>query len=323
MNTPLISVVIPVYNTEEYLSTTIEMLIKQTYKNLEIILVDDGSTDNSGKICDEYAQKDSRIKVIHQKNSGVSFARNAGMDIAKGDYIGFCDSDDLPDNDLYETLYNLANKHNCDLAMVKSAIHFTNGSVQKLETNNLKIYASTEDVLKDFLIGRIHMGIYTKLFSKELCDKVRFDTTKKINEDKFFCFEALMAAKKICYKDICKYNYCRHDNSSSKAEFSEKYFDVIFFADKIESIISKDYPDLRDYAVANKISSYLRFMMLTVMLNGENKFLDKQEPIIKYLKNTDSKFAKKYLSRNNYIKLELFKLGRVPFKFLIKHLSKK
>ena len=98
----LISIIIPVYNVAVYLPRCLDSILAQTYKNLEIILVDDGSKDNSGKVCDEYALKDSRIKVIHQKNQGVSVARNAGLRIAKGDYIGFVDSDDYIETNMYE-----------------------------------------------------------------------------------------------------------------------------------------------------------------------------------------------------------------------------
>ena len=108
----LISVIVPVYNVEDYLDRCIESIINQTYKNLEIILVDDGSTDSSGKKCDEYALRDGRIKVFHKENGGVSSARNMGLDIATGDYIGFVDSDDLLEHNMYEMLLNNAEKHN-------------------------------------------------------------------------------------------------------------------------------------------------------------------------------------------------------------------
>lgn len=101
----LISIIVPIYNVELYLEKCIESIINQTYKNLEIILVDDGSTDSCGKICDEYAKKDNRIKVIHKINGGLSDARNKGMEIAKGKYIGFVDGDDYVASDMYETLY--------------------------------------------------------------------------------------------------------------------------------------------------------------------------------------------------------------------------
>ena len=113
----LISIVMPVYNVEKYLEKAVNSVIKQTYKNLEIILVDDGSKDSSGVLCDELAKKDTRIKVIHQENAGLSAARNAGIKLATGKYIGFMDSDDLIAENMYETLYNALIKNGAKLAM--------------------------------------------------------------------------------------------------------------------------------------------------------------------------------------------------------------
>ena len=122
----MISVIVPVYNTEKFLKNCISSIANQTYKDLEIILVNDGSTDNSGKICDDFAQKDSRIKVIHQSNKGVGAARNAGLDVAKGAYIGFVDSDDILRPDMYEFLLNNLIVHNADISVC---------GVQKIDEN--------------------------------------------------------------------------------------------------------------------------------------------------------------------------------------------
>src|SRR5665647_2657921 len=105
MHNPLISIIVPIYKVENYIRNCVDSILNQTYKNLEVILVDDGSTDNCGNICDEYSLKDNRIKTIHKKNGGLSSARNAGLDVAKGEYIGFIDSDDWIEKDMYESLY--------------------------------------------------------------------------------------------------------------------------------------------------------------------------------------------------------------------------
>ncbi|HEY8803664.1 MAG TPA: glycosyltransferase, partial [Clostridium sp.] len=105
MQNPLISIIVPIYKVEVYIRNCVDSILNQTYKNLEIILVDDGSPDNCGNICEEYSSKDKRIKVIHKKNGGLSSARNAGLDIASGEYIGFIDSDDWIEGDMYESLY--------------------------------------------------------------------------------------------------------------------------------------------------------------------------------------------------------------------------
>ena len=118
MNNSLISVIVPIYKSEKYLEKCIESIIGQTYKNIEIILVDDGSEDRCGEICDAYSLKDNRIKVIHKKNGGISDARNAGLDIATGEYIGFVDSDDYIANDMLETLLGLSKQYMADISCV-------------------------------------------------------------------------------------------------------------------------------------------------------------------------------------------------------------
>ena len=128
MHKELISIIVPVYNVEKYVEKCINSIINQTYKNLQIILVDDGSKDNSGKICDEFKLKDNRIEVIHKNNGGLSDARNAGLKLAKGDYIGFVDSDDYIEADMYETLYNLIKK----IIQIYQLFHFTKCTMGRL-----------------------------------------------------------------------------------------------------------------------------------------------------------------------------------------------
>ena len=115
----LISIIVPVYNVEKYVAECIESIIKQTYQNLEILLIDDGSTDNSGKICDKYAEKDKRIKIIHKENGGVSSARNLGLDLAQGEYIAFIDSDDFVSNKYIESLYSAIEHKDAEIVLSK------------------------------------------------------------------------------------------------------------------------------------------------------------------------------------------------------------
>ena len=131
MDNPLISIIIPVYNVEKYLAKCVESVINQTYKKIQIILIDDGSTDNSGKICDDFKLKDNRIEVIHKKNGGLSDARNAGLKIVKGDYIGFIDSDDYIEKDMYETLLCLLIENNADISIVSFVFNFLFSSFEK------------------------------------------------------------------------------------------------------------------------------------------------------------------------------------------------
>ena len=321
MSNPLISVIVPVYNTEPALERTLNALSVQTIKDIEFILVNDGSTDKSGEICDSFAEKDSRFKVIHQPNHGVCNARNNGLAVAQGKYIGFCDSDDVPEPDLYETLYQLIIDNNCDVSMVKYAVHNADGTIDAPQTGELTVFDDRRDALKSLLTLNIDLGIYTKLISADLCKKVKFEEPRKLNEDKYYLFEIFMIAEKLCYKDICKYNYYRIGESSSRTQFSEKFLDLLYFTEKIERKVNETYPELADYAIANNVIIYLRFTQLSILLGGENMFKDEQKKIRKYLKAVNPEICKKYLTKKLYIKWRLFKLGRLPYKLSVKLLT--
>lgn len=321
MNNPLISVIVPIYNTETNLERTLNALSVQTVKDIEFILVDDGSTDKSGEICDSFAEKDSRFKVIHQPNGGVCNARNNGISLAQGKYIGFCDSDDVPEPDLYETLYQLIIDNACDVSMVKFAVHYANGTVDDSQTGELTVFDDRREALKRLLTLNIDLGIYTKLISADLCRKVRFEEPRKLNEDKYYLFEIFMLAEKLCYKDVCKYNYYRYEESSSRTQFSEKFLDLPYFAEKMERKINENYPELADYAVANNVITYLRFTQLAILLGGEKLFKDEQKKIRKYLKAVSPEICEKYLTKKMCTKWKLFKLGKIPYKLSVKLLT--
>ncbi len=321
MNNPMISVIVPVYNSEANLERTLNALSVQTVNDIEFIIVDDGSTDKSGAICDSFAEKDSRFKVLHQPNGGVCNARNNGLAVAKGKYIGFCDSDDVPEADLYETLYKLIIDNDCDVSMVKYAVHNSNGTIDAQQTGKLTVFDDRREALKSLLTLNIDLGIYTKLISADLCKKVRFEEPRKLNEDKYYLFEIFMLAEKLCYKDVCKYNYYRYEESSSRTKFSEKYLDLLYFTEKMEQKINETYPELADYAVANNVITYLRFTQLAIMLGSKDMFKDEQNKIRKYLKAVNPEICKKYLTKKLYIKWKLYKLGKLPYELSVKLLT--
>lgn len=318
MSSPKISVIVPVYNLEKYLEHTLDMLLNQTYKNLEIILVDDGSSDKSPEICDRFAAQNNNIIVIHQKNSGVSAARNAGIAAATGEYIGFCDGDDYIDNDIYEFLYNIAVSDNADIAICGVRIIQPNGSVVNNTKGTHKVWENPEKFISEFFKGKISMSVYTKLFKSEICKQISFPVEYTFNEDKYYCFAAALHAKRISIMDIPKYTYYRHIGSATCIKFSEKFFDAIYISDKIIDIV-KDYPSLTESAHANKLTSVLRVYKLMYMRGGLKEFEKEADDIIKYVKSFDKKIAKKYLLRNNYIRYIVLKHCRPAFYIMTKY----
>jgi len=215
-----VSVVVPVYNVEKYLAKCIESILEQTYTNWELILVNDGSSDNSGKIADEYAGRDSRIKVIHQKNSGVSTARNAGIEIAEGDYVCFADSDDYLMPEYIDYLLKLALKYDADISLTTEM--FTNYYENQIADDKFELY-SPEKAFIEILCYNLPIGVYCKLFKRSfLGNTIRFKKEIFIGEGLNFNTYAFQRANKIAVGHKRIYYYRRDNTESATTKFSEK-----------------------------------------------------------------------------------------------------
>ena len=191
----LVSVIVPVYNAENYLPDCIESIINQTYDNLEIIIVDDGSTDNSGVICDDYAKKDKRIVVYHKKNGGVSSARNYGLKKFNGDFLVFVDGDDLVELNIIEKLLSIYNETKSDLSCCGVKFKYLDGKVENECFDSSRFVFSKNEALEGFFCDRklknVLYGPYNKLFKRELLIDSRFDENLTLGEDLLFVFEYL------------------------------------------------------------------------------------------------------------------------------------
>lgn len=212
MKNDLISIIIPVYKVEKYLEKCIESVLKQTYTNLQIILVDDGSPDNCGKICDEYAKKDSRIEVIHKANGGLSDARNVGISKAKGRYIGFVDSDDYIKEDMYEILLNLIKKYDADVSICNLYDVIDGNECIRNKENGIREY-SRLDILKKVLLDKnIQSYAWNKLYEKELFDEIKYPIGKKYEDigTTFYLFEK---CNKIVVTSEPEYYYLKRADS--------------------------------------------------------------------------------------------------------------
>lgn len=216
-----ISIIIPVYNVEKYISKCISSVISQTYKNIEIILVDDGSTDKSGLICDSYSQKDNRIKVIHVTNGGVSKARNIGIASSSGEYICFVDGDDFVMDDYVEYMFSIAISHSSDIVIcTKMFSNFDNKQVVK--DNICKV--SGEEAVIRILTYKIPIGVYSKLFKTELIKNKKIDFLENIFIGEGFNFNVtcFQQTNNITISDHKIYFYRRDNNNSATTKFSIK-----------------------------------------------------------------------------------------------------
>ncbi|MDD3369701.1 MAG: glycosyltransferase [Lachnospiraceae bacterium] len=219
--TKKISVIVPIYNMEQYLERCVDSILGQSYHNLEIILVDDGSTDHSPEMCDAYAVRDDRIRVVHKQNGGLSDARNAGMGIATGDYYGFVDSDDWIEPLMYEEMLTACEDHQAQLAICRYAeIH---GSQRVDDGTGRKDILSREEALDIYICERdgfcIYNSVWSKLFSKELIREMRFPVGHN-SEDIMFTTRAFCRMEKCVYLDHSYYNYVVEREGSIMNEIS-------------------------------------------------------------------------------------------------------
>ncbi len=224
-----ISIIVPVYNVEKYLDECIQSIRNQTFLNLEILLIDDGSTDNSRKICDDYAVKDNRIKVIHKENGGLSDARNVGLENASGDYIGFVDSDDYIDEDMYELLYDNIIDSKADVSMCKARLVTDNRVVDdSFCEKNKEVYNTKEEMLKALYLGKgASIAVCLKLYKKHVFDNIRF-IKGKTSEDAFVSWPIINNTNRMVSQNITKYNYRqREDSITHKKKYNDNILDVV------------------------------------------------------------------------------------------------
>ncbi|MCR2822011.1 glycosyltransferase [Lederbergia panacisoli] len=260
----MISIIVPIYNVEKYLSFCIESILNQTYIYFELILVNDGSPDKCGEICDEYAKKDKRIKVIHQNNGGLSSARNAGINIATGEYIAFVDSDDFIHNRMYELLYTNARKYKSDIVMC-NLLKVNESEKNKIEAYNInieaQIYTNIEALKQIYNRSEgINFVVATnKLFRRQLFNNLRFKIGRT-HEDEFLVHRIFYESNRVTHIPVAMYYYRQRNNSIMGSPFSLKMLDEVYaLKDRITFCRKLKLPELRhqtEFKYVVKLISY-------------------------------------------------------------------
>ncbi|WP_029502968.1 glycosyltransferase family 2 protein [Lachnoclostridium phytofermentans] len=311
-----ISVIIPVYNVEAYIEKCLDSLVKQTiWEQMELILVDDGSRDHSKEICMGYANKYSNIKVLHQKNSGVSAARNRGIDAATGIYIAFMDADDYAETDLYEILYHVATRNRADLSIVDFSILDTNGKLYKKRSTENSLRWNRFEALEAFLSGgEIGINIFDKLFLREKVKDLYFPVGRAIGEDMYYIFESLFRCDLVCGHMVSKYIYVKRKGSAMLSSFSEKYFDTLYLSEEILKKINISYPQLVEKAKAHYMHENCKTLERMYLSKNYILYKERERELRKELKAYPLSCAKKELSRKQYLGIALMKFS--PFCYI-------
>lgn len=262
----LLSVIIPVYNVEEYLVKCVDSILGQTYQNLEVILVNDGSTDTSGSICDAFVQKDSRVRVIHKENGGLSSARNAGLDAAKGEYISFIDSDDWIEPNAYAHLLGLMER--CQVKLVCGGNMDVYGETGErklgLTPEKEEVITAEEMVGRMFLWQGCDSSVCDKIFHRSLLENFRFPEGK-VSEDVAITYKIVLGAETVAMSNLPFYNYYHRTGSISRAtEITDKFFHFSQHTEQIYAYIREHHPAIEPQA------RYLRIRALShILLNLE------------------------------------------------------
>lgn len=296
---PEISVIVPVYKVEPYIHKCVDSILTQTFTDYELILVDDGSPDTCGNICDEYAQKDARIHVIHKENGGLSDARNAGMKIACGEYVIFIDSDDYIDADMLSYLYENLKKADADMATC--GIYEVYADRIEKQEEEPDFVCSGEEAFRCILRGHTIRGeIWNKLIKRSCISDLEFPKGK-LYEDIFYTVDMMQRIKKVAVGTKPKYYYLHRSDSITGKAYRPKLFDIIDGYTKNYQVVKQAFPKLEEEAECLWIWS--RFIVLDKMLLEENyRSIDRFEELVTFIKQHFRRIMKNpYFQRNRKI----------------------
>lgn len=285
-----ISVIAPIYKVEKYLPRCIESILNQTYKDIELILVDDGSPDNSGKICDEYASKDERVKVIHKKNEGVSKARNTGIECAQGEYFFFIDSDDYIDEVTLEHLYDVASKNDFDcVACGLRYVYEKDNRTEEYPLPQAEVYDwdNINSIYEKLLSFHGFDGIYAKLYKTEIAKRNQIKNAEHlcILEDGSFVFDMYRHCKRVAFVENCYYNYIQTLSSSLMKKYNDNVKDAIeYYFNSSKWILSHLSHENKDRYFCSLFSRILEFA-LQIYVRSNLKSKEKKTKLKELLKN--------------------------------------
>lgn len=320
MNSPLVSVIIPVYNVEEYLRECVNSVINQSYRNLEIWLVDDGSQDASGKICDEYKEKDERIRVIHKENGGLSSARNSAIDLMNGEYVVFIDSDDFIANDFIETYVDYMNRFDVDIVMgtwypfygeIKDQTKYI------LYDNKPELYKKIDAIKMMFLDRKLYHDAAGPMYKSFLFKNIRFPIGV-LYEDLATTFYVVSGASNILYVNDQRQFYRIRPGSIMNATVKKDDMVILKILPKVVGDMVALYPEVEKEANRKLIVVCLKFYS-RILYSGFNNFPEEKNYIKEIIKKYGKNFVESGLAKkSDIVKISAFNVGDLPFYLVYK-----
>lgn len=293
---PRLSIIIPIYNKGKYLPECIESVLAQTYTDFELILVNDGSKDSSGDVCDKYATEDKRVKVRHKVNGGVSSARNAGIDMSSGEYLGFVDADDILVETMYETLVRNLEQYDADISIC-GVKRVSPSHELHLKVDETVTVFSADEALRKFFNGSILMSTYEKVFRRNIVDNIRYEPP--LYEDTYYNFQAIQASHRIVASPDMLYLYMIRENSSSMAPFNQQYMNTLQLSNRMisdcEAVSPGHIPDAKLFSFNQHM-----FVLNLLLVSSIKRFPVDYEIVRSNLKEFDSfywnekRISKKY-----------------------------
>lgn len=289
----LISIIIPIYKVEDYLDRCVQSILNQTYKKFEVILVDDGSPDRCPELCDEWAKKDKRIKVIHKENGGLSDARNVGMEMASGEFIAFVDSDDWISTFYLECLMNVMKETGCDIIeceILRTSEKNVQKDIFRVEEKKAVVF-QTKDALKQLIQDEcFHQYVWNKLYKRSVIRNILFEKGRT-NEDEFWTYQVFGNAVTVGKVDIPLYYYYQRNTSIMGTGYSLNRLDTLEAKLQRQAYIEENYPELKENALMDLFTSCIyQGQMSLLNLKGEPLYNAKEKIncIVKKIEITNS-----------------------------------
>ncbi len=315
-NQLLISIIVPIFNVEKYIRQCVDSILCQTYKEIEIILVDDGSPDNCGKICDEYASIDERVIVIHKENGGLSSARNAGIDIAKGEYLGFIDADDWIKPDMYESMLENMIKHDADISVCGSYLSFVNSNIPNYDKKEFLLLTPEQAIVESLNGIKFNVAAWDKLYKKSIFEDLRYPEGM-LYEDRLIIIEVFDKCKNVVVDTEPKYYYRQRSNSIMKSiHISEMLAAMDMFEQKI-GILKRKY-QVTSPSIIHSVQNNLLRLRIAIIIKMLRYNKIKKKPgylkIIKFLIKTLYFYLKEISLQDNVFLWNVFQIWKTKRK---------